>query len=116
MPELYDERRTEPRFPTNGEATFDVAGREWRAEILDLSLNGLKLSRPAGFEPAPASRFRIALAIPGIDPFSADVLLHHVERAQFGLEFYDMPTQDFAVLAGAIEQFNRLRRRSKVSP
>lgn len=116
MPELYDERRTEPRFPTNGEATFDVAGRRWSAEILDLSLNGLKVSRPGGFEPEPASRFRIALAIPGVDPFSADVLLHHVETEQFGLEFYDMPPQDFAVLAGAIEQFQRLRRRTKVTP
>ena len=36
MPELYDERRTEPRFPTSGEATFSVDGRDWRAEILDL--------------------------------------------------------------------------------
>jgi len=114
MPELYDERRTEPRFPTSGEATFQVDGRAWSAEILDLSLNGLKISRPAGFDPAPALRFRVSLAVPGLDAFSADMLLHHAEGAQLGLEFYDMPPQDFAVLVGAIEQFQRLRRRAAV--
>jgi hypothetical protein len=115
MPELYDERRTEPRFPTSGEATFDVDGRAWSAEILDLSLNGLKVSRPPGFDPPPALRFRIALAIPGMEAFSAEVLLHHTEVDRFGLEFYDMPPTDFAVLAGAIEQFQRLRRRAGVA-
>ena len=114
MPELYDERRTEPRFPTSGEASFQAHGREWSAEILDLSLNGLKISRPPGFDTTPAMKFRVRLAIPGIDAFSADLLLHHAEGAQLGLEFYDMPPQDFAVLAGAIEQFQRLRRRAAV--
>ena len=58
----------------------------------------------------------LGVGVAGPDDLEHAVLLHHVERAQFGLEFYDMPTPDFAVLAGAIEQFHRLRRRSKVSP
>jgi len=114
MPELYDERRTEPRFPTSGEATFEASGRAMSAEILDLSLNGLKISRPANFVPAAAMKLRVKLAIPGLDAFSADMVLHHAEGAQLGLEFYDMPPQDFAVLAGAIEQFQRLRRQAAV--
>jgi hypothetical protein len=114
MPELYDERRTEPRFPTSGEATFAAGGRAWSAEILDLSLNGAKISRPAGFDPPSAARLRVTLAVAGLAPFSAEMLVHHAEGAQLGLEFYDMPPQDFAVLVGAIEQFQRLRRRAAV--
>lgn len=112
MPELYDERRQEPRYPTAGVASFTAAGRQFDAEILDVSLNGLKLTRPADFDLARSERFRITLTIPGIDPFEAEVMLVHTEGAQLGVEFYDMPPRDFGVLAGVIEHFQRLRRRA----
>ena len=114
MPDLYDERRQEPRYPTAGVSSFTAAGRQYDVEILDLSLNGLKISRPPDFDLARSERFRITLTIPGIDPFEAEVMLVHTEGAQLGVEFYDMPPRDFGVLAGVIEHFQRLRRRNAV--
>jgi hypothetical protein len=112
MPDLYDERRQEPRFRTSGEVAFDVQGRAFRGEVLDLSLNGLKVARPAQFNLPEGARFKLTLQIPGVDPFAAEVMLVHAEGAHLGLEFYDMPPRDFGLLAGLIEQFARLRRQA----
>jgi PilZ domain len=110
VPELYDERRQEPRFRTAGEASFRWADRDWQVEVLDLSLNGLKIDRPAGLDVERHQRFTVVLAIPQFGAFSAEVMLVHAEGAQLGLEFYDMPPRDFGVLAGLIEAFQRLRK------
>jgi hypothetical protein len=112
MPDLHDERRQEPRFRTAGSASFSVGRKEFRALVLDLSLNGLKLTRPEGFAATKGQRFPITLSIPGTDPFKAEVMIVHVEPAQLGVEFFDMPPRDFGVLAGLIEQFVRLKRRA----
>jgi hypothetical protein len=110
MPDLHDDRRLEPRFRTAGSATLRVGRKEIRALVLDLSLTGLKLSRPDPFAAAANTRFPISLAIGQGKPFKAEVKLAHVEPGWLGLEFVDMPPHDFGVLAGIIEQFERLRR------
>lgn len=110
MPELYDDRRQEPRFRTAGSATIDTGGEQYRALVLDLSLNGLKLTRPDKLDARHNARFRITLSIGDSDPFLAEVKLVHTEPTLLGLEFFDMPPRDFAVLAGIIETFERLRR------
>jgi hypothetical protein len=115
MPDLYDERRQEPRFRTSGEAVFEVQGRTYRGDILDLSLNGLKVARPPEFALGDGARFKLSLQIPNSDPFVAEVLLVHAEGAHLGLEFYDMPPRDFGVLAGLIEQYAQWRRRAASS-
>ena len=110
MPEIYDDRRQEPRFPATGEARFIAADKSYRADLLDMSLNGVKITRPDGFELPKGERFRIELLIPGSDAFTAEVMLVHAEPTQLGVEFYDMPPRDFSLLAALIEQFLRLRR------
>jgi hypothetical protein len=110
MPELHDDRRQEPRFRTAGTALIRSGRKEVRALVLDLSLNGLKIARPDQFEGASQARFPISLSIGQGDPFKAEVKLVHTEPGWLGLEFVDMPPRDFAVLAGIIEQFQRLRR------
>jgi hypothetical protein len=107
MPELYDERRTEPRFATAGRGRLAMAGRSFEAPLLDLSLNGLKLARPEGFEAAHGDRGRLELDVEGVPPFTADVQLVHAEADRIGLEFHDMSPADFTLLAGVIEQFQR---------
>ena len=109
MPDLFDERRQEPRFPTAGEASFMFADRNHVATLLDLSLNGMRISRPSEFTPPRGERLRITLEVPGADRFTAEVMLVHTEDKELGLEFYDMPPRDFGVLAGLIEQFAKVR-------
>ena len=94
MAEHHDDRRQEPRYRTAGSAAFTVGKRAYRALVLDLSLNGLKITLSVGSNP----------------PLVAEVKLVHVETALLGLEFYDMPPRDFALLAGLIEHFQRAQR------
>jgi hypothetical protein len=110
MPEIYDDRRQEPRFTASGEVRFIAGDKSYRADILDMSLNGVKITRPEGFDVPKGQRFRIELLIPGTDAFNAEVMLVHAEPLQLGVEFYDMPPRDFSLLAALIEQFLRLRR------
>jgi hypothetical protein len=110
MPELYDERRQEPRFRTAGRATLTVDGETLAADVLDLSLNGLSISRPARLDVHPSQLVSLSLQVGDVEPFVADVKIVHAEKAKLGLEFFDMPPRDFAVLAGIIETFQRLRR------
>jgi hypothetical protein len=108
--DLNDDRRLEPRFRTAGSATFRSGRKDLRALVLDLSMNGLKLSRPEQFEAARDSRFPVTLTIGQGKPFKAEVKLVHAEPGWLGLEFVDMPPNDFGVLVGIIEQFERLQR------
>lgn len=116
MAEVYDDRRQEPRFATHGEASFLLADRPHRAELLDLSLNGMKVTRPDGVTLAKGDRFRLTLMIPQTDRFAAEVVVVYAGEDQLGLEFYDMPPRDFGLLAGLIEQFLRLRRQNGSRP
>lgn len=110
MADLHDDRRLEPRFRTAGSATFRAGRKDLRALVLDLSMNGLKLSRPENFQAATDTRFPVTLTIGQGNPFRAEVKLVHAEPGWLGLEFVDMPPNDFGVLVGIIEQFERLRR------
>ncbi len=105
MPDLHDERRQEPRFRTAGSATMHLDRGELCGMVVDISLNGLKVTRPDGFELALESRFKLTLRIAETRPFVAEVKLVHLEPGVIGLEFYDMPPSDFAVLISLIEAF-----------
>ena len=112
MREIFDDRRQEPRFPTSGTARFALGERRHEAAVLDLSLNGLKVTRPDGWDPVQNERYGVEIEIPGADPFMAEVALVYVDESELGLEFHDMPPRDFAVLARLIEHHARLTHRS----
>jgi hypothetical protein len=110
MSELYDERRQEPRFPTRGTASYMFADRRYESVVLDLSLNGMKVSKPESWAHEPGGRFRVDLSIPGADAFTAEVAVVYADDSELGLEFHDMPLKDFSVLATLIEHYARTRR------
>jgi hypothetical protein len=45
-----DERRHFTRIPMDGRVTLSCDGREWQTQMLDISLKGALLQRPAGYE------------------------------------------------------------------
>jgi hypothetical protein len=104
-----DDRRLEPRFRAAGSALLRQGRKEHRALVLELSLNGLKLTRPAGIMVALDSPLDIVLSIGATAPFRAQIKLVHEGPGVLGGEFYDMPPRDFAVLVELIEHFHRLR-------
>lgn len=115
MAEIYDERRQETRFATSGEGEVEIDGRMLRAELLDLSINGLRMSRPAGFGAPSGSRFAMNLLIPGADTFTAQVALVRVDAETVGVEFMDMSPRDFGLLSDLIDRYASLRAQGLMS-
>lgn len=110
MASLRPDRRLEPRFRTAGRAVLRAGRRDFRALVLDLSLQGLRLSRPAQFDAARDACFPVMLAIGEGKPLRAEVQVMHEEPGSLGVSFVYMPPSDFGVLAGLIEHFERGRK------
>lgn len=114
MAELHDERREEARFITSGEGEIQFQGCKLRGVLLDLSINGLRMTRPEGFTVSSRSRFPVTLYIVGITPFTADVALIRMTADTIGVEFMDMTPQNFSLLSSAIDRFMELRTHSLI--
>lgn len=109
MAEFFDDRRQEPRFDTVGEGEVEIGGQRVRGNLIDLSINGLKMQKPGGFGAPDGSRFKMNLVLPEQAPFAAEVMLVRTNTDSIGVEFMDMPPRDFACLTQLIERFQTLR-------
>jgi hypothetical protein len=114
MAEIYDDRRQETRFTTSGDGEVDIQGKAVRAALVDLSINGLRMVRPASFSPPDGARFALTLVIPGADPFRAEVSLIRLDDQAFSVEFMDMSPKDFALLTALIDRFAHLKAISQM--
>jgi hypothetical protein len=114
MAEIYDDRRQETRFATQGEGEVEIQGKSVRGTLVDLSINGLRMLRPEGFSPPDGSRFALTLLIPGADPFRAEVALIRLDDRAFSVEFMDMTPRDFALLSGLIDRFAHLSAQARM--
>ena len=114
MAEIYDDRRQETRFATQGEGEVEIQGKSVRGTLVDLSINGLRMLRPEGFSPPDGSRFALTLLIPGADPFRAEVALIRLDDRAFSVEFMDMSPKDFALLSGLIDRFEHLSAQARM--
>lgn len=114
MAEIYDDRRQETRFATQGEGEVEIQGKSVRGTLVDLSINGLRMLRPEGFSPPDGSRFALTLLIPGADPFRAEVALIRLDDRAFSVEFMDMSPRDFALLSGLIDRFAHLSAQARM--
>jgi hypothetical protein len=114
MAEIYDDRRQETRFTTQGEGEVEIQGKSVRGALADLSINGLRMMRPEGFSPPDGSRFALTLLIPGADPFRAEVALIRLDDCAFSVEFMDMSPKDFAQLSGLIDRFAHLSVQARI--
>ncbi len=114
MAEIYDDRRQEQRFMTSGEGEVEIQGKSVRSELVDLSINGLRMVRPAQFSAPDGSRFAVNLLIPGAEPFRAEVALIRLDDRAFSVEFMDMSPKDFGLLTALIDRFAHLSAEAKM--
>ena len=85
MAEIYDDRRQETRFTTQGEGEVDIQGKPLRGALVDLSINGLRMVRPDGSHAeglVPA-----AFKALGIEPDLVVIMLRVVAFAFFFLNY-----------------------------
>lgn len=101
MSNVYDDRRQEPRFPTNGKYQFDASSDSGR--IFDLSLNGAMLERLPNQKLFSGDRQKATLSFPGETVFTVELVIVHVGHERIGVEFYDIDPQNFAALAHLID-------------
>ena len=114
MAEIYADRRQEQRFVTSGDGEVDMQGKAVRAALVDLSINGLRMLRPAEFSAPDGARFAMNLLIPGADPFRAEVALIRLDDKAFSVEFMDMSPKDFGLLTALIERFAHLSAQAQM--
>ncbi|MGD9582804.1 MAG: PilZ domain-containing protein [Lysobacterales bacterium] len=114
MAEIYDDRRQATRFATTGEVELEIDGQQLRAGLIDLSIDGLKMRRPAAFGAPAGSRFALKLLLPEADAFTAEVVLLRADSDSVGVEFMDMPPRDFGLLAALIDRFAHLQAQALI--
>jgi hypothetical protein len=102
MSEFIEDRRLERRFPSAGEARFHVNGNDYAGRLIDVSVNGLRTTRPEAFELDVGAKLKLQLSVDATEPMVSDVLIVHSERDRIGFEFYDMTPNVFRVLSDLI--------------
>ena len=102
MSEFIEDRRLERRFPSAGEARFHVNGTDYAGRLIDVSVNGLRTTRPDAFTLDVGAKLKLELSVEAAQPMVADVMVVHSEPDKIGFEFYDMTPHEFRVLSDLI--------------
>src|SRR5690349_19862331 len=102
MSEFIEDRRLERRFPSAGEARFHVNGTDYAGRLIDVSVNGVRTTRPESFGLDIGAKLKLQLAVEATEPMVADVMIVHSEPDRIGFEFYDMTPHEFRVLSDLI--------------
>jgi len=102
MSEFIEDRRLERRFPSAGEARFHVNGTEYAGRLIDVSVNGVRTTRPDSFALELGHKLKLSLSVEQTEPMVADVVVVHSEPDKIGFEFYDMSPHEFRVLSDLI--------------
>jgi len=102
MSEFIEDRRLDRRFPSAGEARFHVNGTDYAGRLIDVSVNGVRTTRPDSFELELGAKLKLQLSVDQVEPMVADVVVVHSEPDRIGFEFYDMAPHEFRVLSDLI--------------
>ena len=102
MSEFIEDRRLERRFPSAGEARFHVNGTDYAGRLIDVSVNGVRTTRPDSFTLDIGAKLKLELSVDKTEPMIADVMIVHSEPDKIGFEFYDMTPHEFRVLSDLI--------------
>jgi c-di-GMP-binding flagellar brake protein YcgR len=102
MTQFVEDRRLERRIPSAGEARFHVNGADYSGRLIDVSVNGIRTSRPEGFELDLGAKLKLTLHAEQVKPVLADVVMVHDDPDKIGFEFYDMTPHEFRTLSDFI--------------
>ena len=97
---LGNERRRFRRFPIEGTVKLYSGTTMWSTQLTDMSLRGVMVERPADWNGALGSRYRLDLRLEGGVMIGMGVELSRVEDGHLG----------FACLKIDIDSFSRLKR------
>jgi len=84
MTQIPSERRRFHRFAFDAQTELAQDGKRWAAELVDLSLKGLLIQEPPGFDGDRGKPFTVDLQLAGDTHVSMEVELSHTEHQQLG--------------------------------
>ncbi len=99
------ERRHFTRFPFKVQATLSQDDHNWETELLDISIKGALIARPADWEKtADNSEAQLQIKLEGSDTtIDMEVFLTHIESERMGLRCEHISMESFEHLKRLVE-------------
>lgn len=91
------------RVPVEGSAKLYSGTAMWTTRVLDMSLRGVLVERPAGWTGTPGSRYRLDLRLEGGVVIGMGVELAHIIDDNLGFTCIKIDLNSFAQLKRLIE-------------
>lgn len=103
MTNLANNRRKFTRFPFAGKVRLYSSGNVWETDLVDLSLRGALVARPADFTGKTGFHYRMELCLHGNIMIAMGVVVAHIEPAQLGLRCERLDLDSFVHLKRLVE-------------
>ena len=96
-------RRRFTRFPFVGQVRLYSSGAMWETQLIDLSLRGALVRRPADFSGRQGFHYRLELRLHGNLMIAMGVVVAHLEPEHLGLRCERLDFESFVHLKRLVE-------------
>lgn len=100
---MQEEQRRFTRIPFDADAVLARDGREWRCELIDLSLKGALVKKPDDWNGAVGDDYALSLLLDEETCIRMDVSIAHVEEQHIGLACRDIDLDSITHLRRLVE-------------
>jgi len=91
------------RIPLDAPASLALGGLHWDTRVIDLSLGGALVKRPAEWPNSSGQRYRLRFELGDHNPLNVEAVVRHVSEKHLGLAFINMDDRTRGVLHWLIE-------------
>lgn len=100
---MPEEQRRFTRVPFDAKAVLDKDGREWSCELIDLSLKGALIHKPADWSGLAGEEYQLTLVLDEDVSIRMDMSVAHVEDEHIGLYCKDIDLDSITHLRRLVE-------------
>ena len=97
------QRRRFTRIPFDADARLSAGDRQWQVELLDISLKGALIARPADWQAGAEGPFRLELRLGEDAVIAMDVSVAHQDEDRLGLRCEDIDLESITHLRRLVE-------------
>ncbi len=103
MTQQRTDRRQFNRFPLEANVRLFSGQACWETTLLDLSMRGVLLERPANWDGKPGERYRVEIALPNQNRLGMAITIAHVRERQIGAHCDRIDFDSFSKLKRIVE-------------
>lgn len=100
---MQEEQRRFTRIPFDAAAVLTCGDRAWTCELIDLSLKGALVRKPADWAGASGTACQLTLTLDEEVRIRMDVSVAHIEEQQIGLACQDIDLDSITHLRRLVE-------------